>query len=159
MSTERAARRASRRALRCRGLAAALCLAGAGLLATRAAGAGAAPEPLGVAAVAALSAEPEPAAEGSPVCVAAIYVVQPGREEEAAEDLRRLAAVTRKEPGNLLFAIHRSLEDPRQFMVYEQYRSQADLDAHRKTPYYRRYAVEGLQKLAESRTGGTFTPF
>src|SRR5947209_19529671 len=158
MSTERAARRASRRALRCRGLAAALCLAGAGLLATRAAGAGAAPEPLGVAAVAALSAEPEPAAEGSPVCVAAIYVVQPGREEEAAEDLRRLAAVTRKEPGNLLFAIHRSLEDPRQFMVYEQYRSQADLDAHRKTPYYRRYAVEGLQKIAESRTGGTFTP-
>jgi len=156
MSTERAARRASPRALRCRGLAAALWLAGAGLLATPAAGA--APEPLGVAAVAALSAEPEPATEGSPVCVAAIYLVQPGREEEAAEDLRRLAAVTRKEPGNLLFAIHRSLDDPRQFMVYEQYRSQADLDAHRKTPYYLRYAVEGLQKIG-SRTGGTFTPF
>jgi quinol monooxygenase YgiN len=113
------------------------------------------------ASIAALSgaAQPEAAAEGSPVCVAVIYVVQPGREDEAAEDLRRLAAVTRKEPGNLLYAVHRSLDDPRQFMVYEQYRSQADLDAHRKTPYFRRYSVEGLQKIAESRTGGTFTPF
>jgi len=139
-------------------LLAALCLAAAGLLAPPAA---AAAEPMGIAAVAALSgaAQPEAAADGSPVCVAVIYVVQPGREDEAAEDLRRLAAVTRKEPGNLLYAVHRSLDDPRQFMIYEQYRSQADLDAHRKTPYYQRYAVEGLQKIAESRTGGTFTPF
>jgi (4S)-4-hydroxy-5-phosphonooxypentane-2,3-dione isomerase len=102
---------------------------------------------------------PAEVADGSPICVAVIYVVQPGREEEATEDLRRLAAVTRKEPGNLLYAVHRSLDDPRQFMIYEQYRSPADLDAHRKAPYYQRYAVEGLQKIAESRTGGTFTPF
>jgi quinol monooxygenase YgiN len=141
-------------------LAAALWLAGAGLLAPGAAAEEADLQPLGVAAVAALSAGVVPeAAEGSPVCVAVIYTVQPGREQEAAEDLRRLAAVTRKEPGNLLYAVHRSLDDPRQFMVYEQYRSQADLDAHRKTPYFQRYSVEGLQKIAESRTGGTFTPF
>jgi (4S)-4-hydroxy-5-phosphonooxypentane-2,3-dione isomerase len=157
-------------------LAAALCLAAAGLWALAGAPpaaaaaeqsgvAAVAAESSGIAAVAALSAasssEAAPAeiADGSPVCVAVIYVVQPGREEEAAEDLRRLAAVTRKEPGNLLYAVHRSLDDPRQFMIYEQYRSQADLDAHRKTPYYQRYSVEGLQKIAESRTGGTFTPF
>ena len=144
-------------------LAAALCTGALGLLAAPAAAAEpigiAAVEPVGLASVAALSGAAQPeVADGSPVCVAAIYVVQPGREDEAAEDLRRLAAVTRKEPGNLLFAIHRSLDDPRQFMVYEQYRSQADLDAHRKTPYYQRYAVEGLQKIG-SRTGGTFTPF
>ncbi len=160
-------------------LAAALCLAAAGLWTLAGAPpAAAAAEPSGVAAVAAESsgiaavaalsaassssssaAAPAEIADGSPVCVAVIYVVQPGREEEAAEDLRRLAAVTRKEPGNILYAVHRSLDDPRQFMIYEQYRSQADLDAHRKTPYYQRYSVEGLQKIAESRTGGTFTPF
>jgi len=116
--------------------------------------------PMGVAAVAALSeAADRETADGSPVCVAVIYVVQAGREQEAAEDLRRLAAVTRKEPGNLLYAVHRSLDDPRQFLVYEQYRTLADLEAHRKTPYFQRYSVEGLQKITESRTAGTFTPF
>lgn len=163
MSIERADDRAARRTFR---LAATLSLAAAGLLAPPAATAATEPmgiaavEPAGLASVAALSSAAQPeVALGSPICVAVIYVVQPGREDEATEDLRRLAAVTRKEPGNLLYAVHRSLDDPRQFLIYEQYRSQADLDAHRKAPYYQRYAVEGLQKIAESRTGGTFTPF
>jgi quinol monooxygenase YgiN len=117
--------------------------------------------PPGIAAVAALAAEArrDGVDEGAPVCVAALYTIQAGHEDEAAEDLHRLAALTRQEAGNLLYIVHRSLEDPHQFLIYEQYRSRSDLDAHRKTPYFQRYSVEGLQKIAESRTTGSFTPF
>jgi quinol monooxygenase YgiN len=156
-------RRAARRASLGLSLAGALCLASwAGLLApSRAAGAeGASVRQAGVAAVAALADDSKrEAGDGSPVCVAVLYVIQAGHEQEAAEDLHRLATLTRQEPGNILYAVHRSLDDPRQFLIYEQYRSPADLEAHRKTPYFQRYSVEGLQKIAESRTTGTFTPF
>ncbi len=113
----------------------------------------------GMSAVAALSSAGRDNDSGAPVCVAVLYTVQAGREEEAADDLHHLAALTRQEPGNLLYVVHRSLADSRQFLIYEQYRSPADLEAHRATPYFQRYSVEGLQKIAESRTGGTFTPF
>ncbi len=75
------------------------------------------------------------------------------------EDLRRLAAATRREAGNLFYAVHRSATDPAQFLIYEQYRSRADLELHQRTDYFQRYSVQGLQKIAESRSGGPFVPF
>jgi len=92
------------------------------------------------------------------VCVGVFYTIQAGHEAEAVEDLRQLQAATRKEPGNMMYLIHRSTENPRQFLIYEQYSSQADLDAHRAKDYFQRYSLNGLQKIAESRTAGSFSP-
>jgi len=92
------------------------------------------------------------------VCVGVFYTIQVGHEGEAAEDLRQLQAATRKEPGNVMYLIHQATDNPRQFLIYEQYRSQADLDAHRAKDYFQRYSVNGLQKIAESRVAGSFTP-
>jgi quinol monooxygenase YgiN len=92
------------------------------------------------------------------VCVGVIYKVKVGHEAEAEGYLRRLQEETRKEPGTVLYIVHRSTEDPRQFLIYEQYRSQADLEAHRATEHFQRYAKNGIQTIAESRTGGSFTP-
>jgi autoinducer 2-degrading protein len=92
------------------------------------------------------------------VCVDVLYTIRAGHEDEAVKDLRQLAAETRKEPGNLLYLAHRSLEDPRKFLIYEQYRSPAALEAHRAKDYFRRYSVQGLQKIAESHVTGTYAP-
>jgi (4S)-4-hydroxy-5-phosphonooxypentane-2,3-dione isomerase len=92
------------------------------------------------------------------VCLNVMYTIQAGHEDEAVDDLRKLAAETRKEPGNVLFLIHRSLEDPRKFLIYEQYRSQAALDTHLSKDYFQRYSVNGLRKIAESRMAGTYRP-
>jgi quinol monooxygenase YgiN len=92
------------------------------------------------------------------VCVGVMYTIRAGHEDEAANDLRQLAVETRKEPGNLLYVAHRSIEDPRKFLIYEQYRSQADLETHRAKEYFQRYSVDGLQKIAESHVTGTYRP-
>ena len=90
------------------------------------------------------------------VCLDVMYTIRPGHEEEAVDDLRKLAAETRKEPGNVLYLIHRSVEDPRKFLIYEQYRSQAALETHLSKDYFQRYSVNGLRKIAESRIAGTY---
>ncbi|MFL6231628.1 MAG: putative quinol monooxygenase [Thermoanaerobaculia bacterium] len=92
------------------------------------------------------------------VCLGVMYTIQAGHEDEAADDLRKLAAETRKEPGSVLYLIHRSIEDPRKFLIYEQYRSQADLETHLAKEYFQRYSVNGLRKIAESRVAGTYRP-
>jgi quinol monooxygenase YgiN len=94
----------------------------------------------------------------SVVCVGVIYKVKAGHEAEAEGYLRRLQEETRKEPGTVLYIVHRSTEDPRQFLIYEQYRSQADFDSHLATEHFQRYGKNGIRTIAESRTGGSFTP-
>jgi quinol monooxygenase YgiN len=96
---------------------------------------------------------------GAPVVVvAAIYRIKAGHEAEAIADLRALSNATHQEKGNLIYAAHRSLSDPRQFLLYEQYESPAALAVHQASSSFQRYAVHGLQTIAESRTGGQFTP-
>jgi autoinducer 2-degrading protein len=92
------------------------------------------------------------------VCLDVMYTIRAGHEDEAADDLRKLAAETRKEPGNLLYLTHRSIEDPRKFLIYEQYRSQAALETHQTKDYFQHYSVNGLRKIAESRIAGTYRP-
>lgn len=92
------------------------------------------------------------------VCLNVVYTIRAGHEAEAVDDLRKLAAETRKEPGNALYLIHRSVDDPRKFMIYEQYRSQAAMETHLAKDYFQRYSVNGLRKIAESRVAGTYRP-
>ena len=92
------------------------------------------------------------------VCLDVMYTIRAGHEDEAVGDLQKLAAETRKEPGNVMFLTHRSLEDRRKFLIYEQYRSQADMETHQAKDYFQRYSVNGLRKIAESRVAGTYRP-
>lgn len=57
---------------------------------------------------------------------------QAGKSESLQEALRELATGTRKEPGSLIYEVHRSGSDAGQFFVYEIWNSQSDLDAHLK---------------------------
>jgi len=47
----------------------------------------------------------------------------------------QVAAVRRAEPDCLIYRPHRSTTDPDLFIFYEQYRSEAAFDAHRKAPH------------------------
>jgi quinol monooxygenase YgiN len=64
-----------------------------------------------------------------------------GREEEAATQLRKLLAPTRKEPGCVNYLLHRDPEDPTKFMFYEGFKSQAALEAHTKTPHFQEWVA------------------
>ena len=74
---------------------------------------------------------------GGAVTFTAMVKARPGQEDAVKEALLSLVEPTRKEPGCLLYNLHRSKADPTQFMFYEQWAGQEALDAHGKTPHMR----------------------
>ena len=57
--------------------------------------------------------------------------VKVGQEQEFERIMRIVVPKVREEPGNQAYIFHRSMQDPRVFMVYEEYDDQAALEAHR----------------------------
>jgi quinol monooxygenase YgiN len=57
--------------------------------------------------------------------------VKAGQEQEFERILSIVVPKVREEPGNQAYIFHRSMQDPRVFMVYEAYDDQAALEAHR----------------------------
>jgi quinol monooxygenase YgiN len=83
-------------------------------------------------------------------------LVKAGTETKCKEYLRVLEEHSRKEPGCLLYVAHQSTENPRKFLIYEQYKDHAALDAHRDSPYFKQYVRGGLDTIVESRTRELF---
>jgi len=74
----------------------------------------------------------------------------PEDRTEIAEILRQLAAASRLEPGCVSFIPHQLQDDPDTVMIYEQYRDDVALAAHRESSHFKKYAVGGLyQKMRE----------
>jgi quinol monooxygenase YgiN len=64
-----------------------------------------------------------------------------GREEELAAQLRALVAPTRSEPGCLTYELHRDPQNSKKFMFYEKFRTQAALDEHLASPYFKKFVA------------------
>ena len=74
----------------------------------------------------------------------------PEDRAEMAEAVRILAVESRREPGCVSYIPHHSEEDPDTIVIYEQYRDEEALAAHRETPHFKKYAVGALfQKMKE----------
>ena len=76
---------------------------------------------------------------------------RPGEEERAEELIRRLAEASSAEPGNVHYIAHRDPEDPRVFLMYEQYRDKAAFEEHGQTEHFQTLAVGELFGLMEKR--------
>ncbi len=74
-----------------------------------------------------------------------------GEEERAADLLRRLTQASSAEPGNVHYIPHRDPDNPRVFLVYEQYRDQAAFEEHGQTEHFQTLAAGELFGLMESR--------
>ena len=75
--------------------------------------------------------------------------------ERVAEILRNLALASRQEPGCVNYVPHHVDGDPETVLIYEQYRDQAAIDAHRASPHFEQYAVGGLYQLMKERATET----
>jgi quinol monooxygenase YgiN len=85
----------------------------------------------------------------TPLIIIAHFKAKPGQEAQLREELHRLLAPTREEAGCILYDLHESPADPSQFLFYEIWKSQADLDAHLQTPH-----LQGLLKVAPEIVNG-----
>lgn len=61
---------------------------------------------------------------------------KPGMESRVRETFGALRTPTHKEEGCVYYEMHQSLENPSEFVFYENWASAAHLDAHMKTPHF-----------------------
>ena len=69
------------------------------------------------------------------VSVIARAKARPGMEEKLQQAIEEAVGPTRSEEGCINYDLHRSSEDPSEFLLYENWRSKADLDAHLELPH------------------------
>lgn len=60
---------------------------------------------------------------------------------------------TIEEPGNLRFDVIQQLDDPNRFLLYEVYRDEAGMKAHKETAHYARWRDAVAPCMAEERRG------
>lgn len=92
------------------------------------------------------------------ICLNVLLKVKPGTEAEVVALFKPLAEASRQEPGCLMYIAHQHRDDPTRFLVYEQYKDDAALDAHRDSPHFRRYAAEGFYLHVVERQVDIFNP-
>ena len=82
--------------------------------------------------------------------------IQAGHEEAVVETFRKLEAATRQEPGCIQYVVQRSRENNRRYLVYEQYKDDAALQAHRDSAHFKQYATDGVFRFVEQRQAELF---
>ena len=58
-----------------------------------------------------------------------------------------LAALTRREPGNVFYVLHEAVADPNGFIIYERWKDQAALDLHMAQPYLKSFLKDSTGLL------------
>jgi quinol monooxygenase YgiN len=87
------------------------------------------------------------------IVLIANYYTQEGKDDAVAATLREMAAYCNSgdEPGCALYIVNRSLEDPRRFLLYEQYYDQPALEAHTQTVMFQEKILGTVVPMLESR--------
>jgi quinol monooxygenase YgiN len=71
----------------------------------------------------------------SEIAVVATFVAKSGNEEKLKELLQGIVAPTLAEPGAIQYDLHRDIKEPRRFVFFERWKSEASLSEHNKTPH------------------------
>ena len=79
--------------------------------------------------------------------------VKPEHREAFVEATLQNARGTVEEPGNLRFDVIQQSDDPNRFVLYEVYRDEAGMNAHKETSHYARWRDAVAPWMAEPRRG------
>lgn len=92
------------------------------------------------------------------VVLVAKYHVKPGNVDKVLDGLQRMKPlVQRDEPACLFYQVSRSSEDENLVMLYEHYRDEAALGAHRETPHFKAIIEGEIVPLLERRDRELYT--
>jgi len=90
--------------------------------------------------------------------VTIVYIkVKPEFIEEFKEACRLNHEGSIREPGNFRFDVLQLTEDPTRFVLYESYKSQQDVEAHKQTAHYILWRDTVADWMAETRQGVKYT--
>jgi quinol monooxygenase YgiN len=91
--------------------------------------------------------------------VIARWTAKPGNEDAVAASLEQLAPASRQETGCLRYLVNRSLDDPKVFLLYEEYVDEDAYKAHAGSEHFARRALSEAIPLLESREREIFAAF
>jgi quinol monooxygenase YgiN len=72
---------------------------------------------------------------------------RPDDRDRVAEILTNLATASRQEPGCVNYVPHIVEGEPDTVVIYEQYKDQQAVEAHRASAHFKKHAVGGLYQL------------
>ncbi|MDR1601261.1 MAG: antibiotic biosynthesis monooxygenase [Tannerella sp.] len=93
---------------------------------------------------AAVAADQQPARDKK--VVVARLTVKEGQEKAFIDVASRLVEATRKEEGNLFYALYQSPLNATEFIFYEEYKDQAAFETHASSAHFAAFA-EGIANL------------
>jgi len=83
--------------------------------------------------------------------IVARYYAKEGKDDEIAAILREMIPVAQAEPGCKLYAVNRSKDDPRRFLLYEQYVDEDAFAAHAASEPVQQNIVGKVIPMLENR--------
>ena len=86
------------------------------------------------------------------VALAVNWRAREGEEERVAAALETMTPLTQAEPGCIHYYAHRSADDPREFLLYEQYVDREAFETHLASEYFNRTVRAETLPLLESRS-------
>ncbi len=94
------------------------------------------------------------------IVLIAQHFAKQGNEEDVAAALREMSAYCNSdaEPGCVMYVVNRSTENPRHFLLYEQYVDEAGYQAHQDSEHFTRLVKqEAIPELLAERERAFYT--
>jgi quinol monooxygenase YgiN len=82
------------------------------------------------------------------IVVAAVLKAAEGKGDTLEQEFRKLVPRVLKDPGAIAYAVHRAIDDPNKFLVYEKYESRDALKFHSSTPHFQEFSRATATLLA-----------
>ena len=89
------------------------------------------------------------------IAICALITVAEGKGDEYQEKFKGLAPKVRQDPGAITYVLHRSIDNPDQFFVFEQYEDREAIKYHGSTDHFKAYREE-TKDLVVDRTVGLY---
>lgn len=79
------------------------------------------------------------------------WIARSGSEERVKGILGELERASATEPGCLRYSVFQATDNPRRFVLYEEYRDPSALRAHSDSPHFKRLVLGDAIAILESR--------
>ena len=89
------------------------------------------------------------------IVICARITIAKGKGDEYLEKFKELAPKVRKDPGAITYVLHRNIDDPDQFFVFEQYENREAIKHHASTEHFKAYRRE-TDAIVEDRQVGFY---
>ena len=84
------------------------------------------------------------------IVVAAKLKAAEGKGDELEKEFRKLAPKVLKDPGAISYVVHRKVDAPNEFFIYEKYESGEALKFHGSTEHFKEFS-RAIATLLEGR--------